>query len=90
MLVDGPTGATVEGVAYEVATRGHAQRLAEYETGNYRVRPGVVRYKDGGEPAREGGWVFVFGGEGRELCEGGFDLGVWLGRMGRGGEGGGG
>ena len=82
-LIDGATGANVEGAVYKVATRDHGEKLAYYETKNYATRPCIIEYTDGKEPARADGWTFVFVGNKRDLSEGEFDLMVWLKRMGR-------
>lgn len=67
----------------------HAERLAEYETGNYR--PGACRMVYPDSPAdelkadllRTGVCVSVVGNM-NDLSERKFDLGVWLKSMGRG------
>ncbi|GKZ22302.1 hypothetical protein AbraIFM66951_007935 [Aspergillus brasiliensis] len=73
----------VKGLVYRVESVEDGVKLASYETGWYRARPCEVVYTDGKVPEREMGHVFVFVGDEGELSEGVFDLGVWLGRMGR-------
>ena len=73
----------VDGAVYSVKTAGDAQRLADYETRHYQPVPCVIRYLDGMLPSQEEGYVFMFGGDPRELHEGRFDLKVWLKRIGR-------
>lgn len=59
----------------------HGERLAAYETNNYRADPCRIRYTDGKEPIEEFGYTFKFRGDQKELTEGVFDLRVWLKRM---------
>lgn len=82
-MQDGPQGAEVKGTVYHVQSVAHAKRLAEYETNNYRAKPCLIQYTDGGEPAKDFGRVFMFVGNPRDLEEGDFDLQTWLRRMGR-------
>ncbi|GIC93114.1 gamma-glutamylcyclotransferase family protein [Aspergillus udagawae] len=81
-LLDRP-GSVVEGAAYRVRTTQDAERLAEYETGNYCAEDCLIRYTDGMESSEDLGYTFKFVGDPRELSEGEFDLKVWLRRMGR-------
>ena len=80
---DGPQGAVVTGAAYNVQTVSHGKKLADYETKNYQIKPCTIEYTDGLEPAEVMGYVFMFGGNKRDLSEGTFDLQTWLKRMGR-------
>ncbi|KAL3477185.1 hypothetical protein BJX99DRAFT_127592 [Aspergillus californicus] len=84
-LVDAPNE-VVHGYVYDVETREHAERLAAYETSNYRVDPCCITYTDGKEPVECYGNTFMFDGNVQDLSEGSFDLGVWLRRMKRGGS----
>ena len=86
-LINGPPGAVVEGMVYEVEHEEHAQRLAEYETQAYRPAPCLIRFVDGKEPEEVTGTTFKYVGNPMDLSEGAFDLGVWLKRMGRAGTG---
>ncbi|PLB38564.1 gamma-glutamylcyclotransferase family protein [Aspergillus candidus] len=80
-LVDVP-GSTVEGAVYQVTKEEHAERLAFYETINYRADPCCIYYRDGKEPAQDSGCTFVYAGSRKDLRDGVFDLRAWLGRMG--------
>ncbi|PLB54856.1 hypothetical protein P170DRAFT_432429 [Aspergillus steynii IBT 23096] len=81
-LVDEP-GSTVEGAVYHVDTVEDGERLAAYETRNYRAESCVVRYADNQGPSQDFGYAFKFVGDPRELTEGNFELRTWLRRMGR-------
>ncbi|KAJ5664062.1 hypothetical protein N7507_004793 [Penicillium longicatenatum] len=81
-LLDAP-GSVVEGAVYHVETVEHGERLAAYETNNYHADPCRIRYTDGKEPADDIGYTFKFKGNRNDLSKGGFDLRVWLKRMGR-------
>jgi hypothetical protein len=81
-LINGPPGAVVEGMAYEVEHEEHAQRLAEYETQAYWPASCLIRFIDGKEPEEVPGTTFRYVGNPVDLGEGAFDLGVWLKRMG--------
>ncbi|OJJ77381.1 hypothetical protein ASPBRDRAFT_50283 [Aspergillus brasiliensis CBS 101740] len=87
VVADGTYGTSassiVKGLVYRVESVEDGVKLASYETGWYQARPCEVVYTDGKVPEREMGHVFVFVGDEGELSEGVFDLGVWLGRMGR-------
>ena len=48
-LTDGPPGATVFGVAYEVQTCKEVERLHTYETDNYTATPCLIHLNDGRE-----------------------------------------
>jgi hypothetical protein len=58
------------------------ERLATYETSNYRTEPCLMKYTDGKEPAEDLGYTFKFAGNPKDLSEGSFDLRVWLKMMG--------
>lgn len=81
-LLDAPE-VIVEGTVYNVQSVEDGETLAAYETGYYRTEPCLIQYVDGEEPGQDLGSVFKFVGDERELSEGGFDLKVWLKRMGR-------
>lgn len=81
-LLDAPDS-VVEGAVYHVQTVEHGERLAAYETKNYKVGPCRIRYTDGKEPADNVGYTFKFKGDQTDLSDGIFDLRVWLERMGR-------
>lgn len=74
----------IHGAVYLVQSMEHGQRLAEYETSNYRADPCHIFYSDGREPAEEDGYTFKFVGDRDQLSEGRFDLQTWLKRIGRG------
>ncbi|KAL4779074.1 hypothetical protein BJX76DRAFT_362125 [Aspergillus varians] len=76
-------GSVVHGFVYRVQAEEHGGRLAGYETDNYRAEPCQIQYTDGNQPREDSGFVFKFVGNTKDLSEGAFDLGVWLGRMGR-------
>lgn len=79
-LLDAPQK-VVLGAVYHVETEEHGERLASYETDNYRADPCRINYTDGNEPVDDFGYVFKFVGNVRDLCEGTFDLGIWLRRV---------
>ncbi|KAE8148878.1 hypothetical protein BDV25DRAFT_10397 [Aspergillus avenaceus] len=79
----GAPDAVVKGLVYNVVTREHAERLAEYETNSYRAESCLIMYTDGGEPREEMGYTFKFVGNPRDLSEGGFDITAWLMLIGR-------
>ncbi|KAK2766973.1 hypothetical protein FQN54_006290 [Arachnomyces sp. PD_36] len=78
-----PLDKSVAGAVLNVKTEEDAQKLARYETSNYRPQPCSISYTDGKEPATDEGHAFIFVGNPRSLSEGDFDLDVWLKRMGR-------
>jgi hypothetical protein len=82
-LLDGPPGAVVVGIVYNVEHENQAERLAEYETQAYRPTPCLIRFTDGEEPEQVTGTAFKYVGNPADISEGDFDLGVWLKRMGR-------
>lgn len=83
LVVDEIPGSRVEGAAYEVQSVGDADKLAAYETENYTTVSCDIVFRDGREPRRQMGSVFVFDGDSGDLSEGRFDLRVWLRRVGR-------
>lgn len=89
-LADGPTGATVEGMVYEVGSEKQGKRLAKYETKAYGPAPCRICFTDGKNPGEVSGTTFKYVGNPQEIHEGQFNLKVWLQRMGRTGKGHGG
>lgn len=81
-LVDAP-GLIVKGTAYYVRTEEDGEKLAAYETSNYRTESCILRYTDGKEPSVDLGYTFKFSGNIKDLDEGDFDLTLWLKRIGR-------
>ncbi|GAB1206395.1 hypothetical protein APSETT445_005080 [Aspergillus pseudonomiae] len=79
-LLDAP-GKVVHGAVYHVETEEHAERLASYETDNYRADPCRIDYTNGNEPIEDLGYCFKFVGNVRDLSDGSFDLGTWLRRV---------
>ncbi|KAL7924401.1 hypothetical protein ACQKWADRAFT_268403 [Trichoderma austrokoningii] len=77
-LLDAP-GKVVHGVVYHVETVEHGERLASYETNNYRADRCNISYIDGSDD--DLGYVFKFVGNPRDLSDGTFDLKTWLKRM---------
>lgn len=73
----------IEGAVYHVETVEHGERIAAYETKNYKTHPCRISYTDGKEPSEGIGYAFKFRGDQKDLSEGTFDLRVWLKRMGR-------
>ncbi|KAE8374949.1 hypothetical protein BDV26DRAFT_295468 [Aspergillus bertholletiae] len=73
-LLDAPEK-IVHGAVYHVETEDHGERLASYETDNYRASPCLINYTDGNEPVDDFGHVFKFVGNVRDLSDGTFDLG---------------
>ena len=78
-LLDAPEK-IVHGAVYH-ETEEHGERLASYETDNYRAEPCCINYIDGNEPVDDFGYVFKFVGRVRDLSDGTFDLGTWLRRV---------
>lgn len=73
-LVDGPTGAIVDGMAYEVQSSQEAERLQVYESDNYDPRGCMITFQDG---RKVGGKVFKWSENKALLKEGSFDLKDW-------------
>ena len=73
----------IEGAVYYVETVEHGERLAAYETKNYKTHPCRMSYTDGKEPSEGIRYAFKFRGDQKDLSEGTFDLRVWLKRMSR-------
>lgn len=73
-LVDGPTGAIVDGMAYEAQSSEEADRLQVYESDNYEPRGCMIKLQDG---RKVGGKVFKWSENKALLKEGSFDLKDW-------------
>ena len=56
-LIEGPPGAVVQGVAYEVQTAEAATKLATYETDAYVEHACVIQIKGGDKVS---GMIFIF------------------------------
>ena len=82
-LVDGPTGAIVEGMCYNIEDTKYAERMAEYETRAYHPSPCRIQFTDGREPEKAVGSTFKYVGNPMDISEGKFDLYHWLRDMGR-------
>ena len=80
-LVDGPTGAVVDGMVCDIQTVQHADRLAEYETSAYRPVACQIHFSEGKEHREKSGTTFKYIGNPIDLNEGKFDLAVWQQRM---------
>lgn len=84
-LVDGPIGAVVEGVAYEVESEEDVEKLAYYETNAYRAAPCVISPESPSseeEPQRLYGKTFVYAGDAQALKEKKWDRKLWMMNMG--------
>ena len=84
-IVDGPTGAIVEGVAYEVQSDADAQKLAAYETNAYRTASCTINFGSEYEciAARKvQGLTFMYAGDPEGLKEGRWDRKLWMLNMG--------
>lgn len=73
-LVDGPPGAIVYGMAYEVQSSEEADRLQAYETDHYIPRACTIKLQNG---MKVGGKVFMWNVDKSLLKEGVFDLKDW-------------
>ena len=71
VLLDGPCGAKVEGVVFEIQSAEQVKLLQDYETKRYRNTSCRIQLKDGSEV---GGRTFVWRSSIEELHEGVFDL----------------
>jgi gamma-glutamylcyclotransferase (GGCT)/AIG2-like uncharacterized protein YtfP len=79
-LLDAPDK-VVHGAVYHVEKEEHGERLASYETDNYRADPCRIHYVDGNRPVDGFGYVFKFVDNANDLSDGIFDLGTWLRRV---------
>lgn len=82
-LEDGHPGNVINGSVYHVSSQDAADRLAEYETDNYRAVPCFIEYADQEEPQTDHGFTFLFCGNPKDLTNGTFHLDAWLNLMGR-------
>lgn len=73
-VVDKQDG-VVEGSVFEVLDEAAAEKLAYYETNNYRPEPCNIYYKDGSQKT---GYLFKFCWDPNDLSEGSFNLDTWL------------
>lgn len=73
-VVDGPTGAIVHGMAYEVQSVEEADRLQAYETDNYAPMGCMIKLQDG---RKVGGKVFKWMADKALLRGGSYDLKDW-------------
>ncbi|KAH9992556.1 hypothetical protein F4779DRAFT_239500 [Xylariaceae sp. FL0662B] len=73
-LLDGPPGSVVRGMAYEVEGAPMKDRLAAYETDNYKSWGCIIDLDDGTEIR---GTTFIWAGDEADLNEGSFDLKDW-------------
>ncbi|KAI3394425.1 hypothetical protein diail_2675 [Diaporthe ilicicola] len=73
-LLDGPPGSVVKGRAYEVEAGDDQDKLAHYETDNYKEHKCIIRLEGGG---RIFGTTFQWAGDVDELKDGSFDLKDW-------------
>ena len=62
-LVDGPRGAEVRGVAYDVSSEEDAQKLADYETQVYIETPCLITYTDSQNNETVMGSTFKYNGD---------------------------
>ncbi|KAJ5683934.1 uncharacterized protein N7477_000279 [Penicillium maclennaniae] len=76
-LVDGEAHHPVDGLAYEIISRAHWDRLAAYETDQYDLQPILIDFLDNGEKGVEG-VAFGWKGELEDLRDGSFNLENWL------------
>lgn len=74
VLLDGPPGNVVKGVAYEIEGGEYKDKLARYETANYREHNCMIQFS-----AEEDviGTTFQWAGDESELRDGSFDLKDW-------------
>lgn len=73
-LQDGPPGNVVPGMMWEVEGTKGKDRLAEYETCNYKECGCIIEMGDG---SNVWGTTFMWNGDASELKEGSFDLKDW-------------
>lgn len=73
-LMDGPPGNAVKGMAYEVEGEEAKNKLADYETDNYREHRCTIRLEGG---AQVSGTTFEWAGDVDDLKHGSFDLKDW-------------
>lgn len=83
-LVDGPTGAIVEGLAYEVQCEEEEARLAAYETNAYETVSCRIDFNvegKGSTPQTTLGKTFRYAGDPEALRERRFDRKLWVRNM---------
>lgn len=73
-LLDGPPRNVVKGMAYEVEGWGNKDKLAHYETNNYKEHRCIIRLQGGG---RISGTTFEWSEDVDDLKDGSFDLNDW-------------
>lgn len=73
-LLDGPQGASVYGMAFEVKSRIDRDRLKSYETDNYKISACRIEFEDGSTVL---GRTFKWNADKSLLKEGTFDLKDW-------------
>ncbi|KAK7756260.1 hypothetical protein SLS62_001856 [Diatrype stigma] len=73
-LQNGPQGNVVRGMMWEVEGAKRKDRLAEYETNNYKEKGCIIKKEDG---SSVWGTTFIWDGDTSELKEGTFDLKDW-------------
>lgn len=74
VLIDGPPGNVVKGMAYEVKGRENNDSLAHYETNNYKDRGRIIRLR---RESKISGTTFEWVGDTEQLKDGRFDLRNW-------------
>lgn len=80
VLLDGPPGNVVKGVAYEVEGGENKDKLAAYETANYTEQLCLIQFgenKSVGFGEGTSGTTFIWAGDEGELKDGSFDLKDW-------------
>lgn len=80
VLLDGPPGNVVKGVAYEVEGGENKDKLAAYETANYTEQLCLIQFgenKNVGFGEGTSGTTFIWAGDEGELKDGSFDLKDW-------------
>ena len=75
-LIDGPPGAIVKGVAFEVQSQQAAARLAEYETDAYEEHACIIQF-EGGEKVFGMTFKWRDDPDDEDLREGNFNLREW-------------
>lgn len=73
VLLDGPPGNVVKGIRYKVEGGENKDKLAAYETANYREHKCLIRFREESTI----GTTFKWAGDVSELKGGGFDLKDW-------------
>ncbi|KAK2762699.1 hypothetical protein FQN54_000873 [Arachnomyces sp. PD_36] len=73
-LLDGPQNSPIYGQAYEVQSQQDSERLAAYETDNYKTTSCLIELEDGRQVI---GRTFKWNADTSLLREGSFDLKDW-------------